>query len=140
MFVIGVTGYCHPTKFNREEAWHLLEKAFNEIANKNKNEDILVLGGLTDIPSVHQAAYYMARQREWNVGGIACEKAKAFKWFPMSTDGDTLAIVGETWGDESKEFVSRCDALIRIGGGKHAHNESEMAKAKGILVIEKEIK
>ena len=134
MFKIGVIGYCYPTKFDFIEAWKLVKKGLNE-ASGTKN-DIIVVGGLTDIPSIHQIAYYQARQRNWNCGGYACEKAKEFKWFPMSKDGDELKIVGKNWGDESETFINNVDILVRIGGGPQSHKEVKIAKAKGIPVLE----
>jgi len=140
-YVIGVAGYCAPTKFDWVEAWNLVSSALDRVAlRKGKDQKIMVLGGLTDISSIHQIAYYVAKQRGWNVGGIACDKAKNYKWLPMSSDGDVLHISGENWGDESVEFINRCDALIRVGGGKQAHNEIDLARVKGIVIEEAEIK
>jgi hypothetical protein len=133
-YVIGIIGYCHPTKFDIVDAWEKVDKLLSEAALNKK--DVLVLGGLTDIPSIHSTGYYIARQKGWKVGGIAPQKAIDFKWFPMNTDGDILKIVGNTWGDESEEFINSIDALVKIGGGKQSTKELEMATKRGIPIFQ----
>lgn len=137
MIRIGVVGFCHPTKFDYVQAWSLVKKGIEEAA-KNRN-DVMIVGGLTDVESIHRIGYYIARQQGWNCGGIACEKAKKFAWFPMSQDGDVLVIEGTNWGDESERFLNSIDVLVRVGGGPQAHNETKIAKERNIPVYEYEL-
>lgn len=136
-FRIGIVGYCQPTKFDYDEAWSLVQKGLNVASSRApKNSDILVLGGFTDIPSIHCIGYQQARQRGWNCGGIACMKAMDYKLWNMSEEGDEANIVGDNWGDESQTFVNKIDILVRVGGGPQSFSEVQMAKEKGIEVLE----
>ena len=133
-YVIGVIGQSSQSSGYEEEVWNKVSTELNRAGN-NKS-DVLVLGGLTDTPSAHRAAYYIARRKGWKVGGIACEKAAKSKWFPMNQDGDIMKITGKHWGDEMEDFLSRVDVLIRIGGGRIAVEDAEKARVKGIPVVE----
>ena len=136
-FRIGVVGFCEPTKFNYDSAWDLVTRGLNIAGSRApKKKNIIVMGGFTDIASIHRIAYQQARQRNWNCGGIACKKAMDFKLWNMSEDGDEASIIGDNWGDESIVFIDKIDILVRIGGGEQSTKEVEMAKEKGIEVIE----
>jgi hypothetical protein len=86
---------------------------------------------LTDI-GVPAIAYRESVKRGWKTIGIACEKANEYKQFSC----DQKIIIGKEWGDESDEFISMIDILVKIGGGKQSTEECKKAKAKGIKVIE----
>lgn len=132
-YVIGVIGQSSVTRAFEEEVWAKVSAELNRVGDK---KDILVLGGLTDVPSAHRAAYMIARRKGWSVGGIACERSSKHKWFPMDQEGDILKITGRHWGDEMEEFVKRCDMLIRVGGNKQVVEYAQMARDRGITVTE----
>lgn len=136
---VGVVGYCYPTKFNLIEAWEILNRTFDKICDKKEVKELHIIGGLTDIPSVHRQAYYIAKQRGWNIGGIAPKCAKEFVWFPMNNWGDTLKITGENWQDESEEFINSIDILVRVGGNEQSRNEAKQAKQAEKSVFEIEL-
>ena len=133
-YVIGVVGQTSKSFSMEEEVWEAVSAELNRIGYGKK--DVMVLGGLTDTPSAHRAAYILARHKGWKIGGIACEKAHGHKWFPMSNDGDVLNIVGKTWGDEVQDFVDRVDILVRVGGGTPASKFVDYANEKGLPVVE----
>lgn len=141
-FVIGVVGYVQEANyFDYDEAWKIVKSALSQAARKAPaGHKIVVVGGLTDTPSVHEIAYRIARQNGWNCGGIACKRAFEYKLLPMSEDGDIMKIVGDEWGDESEAFISALDMLIKVGGGAQSIKEAEMAKKRGIPVLEFELR
>lgn len=134
VYVIGVIGQSSQSSTYEEEVWDKVSTELSRIGHGK--DDVMVLGGLTDTPSAHRAAYMIARRKGWKVGGIACEKAKKVKWFPMNQDGDVLKITGKHWGDEMEEFLSRVDILVRVGGGKQAAEDVAKAYDKNIPVVE----
>jgi len=133
-YVIGVIGQSSQSSAFEEEVWNKVSVELNRLGG-NKT-DVMVMGGLTDTPSAHRAAYHIARMKGWNVGGIACEKASKHKWFPMNQDGDVLKIAGKHWGDEMEEFINSVDVLIRVGGGKQQSEDVEYARSIGKHVVE----
>jgi len=133
-FVIGVIGQSSVSSAYEEEVWDKVSSELNKL--DNRHADVMVLGGLTDTPSAHRAAYMIARRKGWKVGGIACRKADKHKWFPMNQDGDVLKIVGNHWGDEIPELINRVDVLIRVGGNKQMIEYAQMARDRGIEVSE----
>ncbi len=134
MIRVGVVGYSGQ-KFNKIKAWELLKEGFEQIKSDNHQNKLMIISGLTDmgIPSL---AYYIARQNDWNVGGIAPEVALKHKWFPMSNDGDELVISGVDWGDETPKFLDSIDVLLRVGGGVQALYETQLANKRGMKVYE----
>lgn len=135
---VGVIGYSGQ-KFDTIKAWGLLQKGFTQIKSDMNADKLMVISGLTDmgIPSL---SYYIARQNNWNIGGVAPEAAFEYKWFPMSNDGDELVISGIDWGDESPKFLDSVDVLLRIGGGVQSLYETQLANKRGIKVYEYELK
>lgn len=131
---VGVVGYSDK-KFNKVNAWNLLKKGFEQIQSDNNVNKLMVISGLTDL-GIPSLAYYIARQNDWNIGGIAPAVALEYKWFPMSNDGDELLIVGEDWGDETPIFLDRIDILLRVGGGVQALYETQLANKRGMKVYE----
>lgn len=131
---IGVVGYSEQ-KFNEDKAVSLLKKAFDKIEKDVKSdEDIWVISGLTWL-GIPGSAYEEAAKRGWKTMGIACEKAKEHKCYPV----DEEIIIGKEWGDESKTFLDSFEILVRIGGGKQSLKETEETKKKDIPVIEYEL-
>jgi len=126
---IGITGYS-VQEFDEKQARTIITNIFDELERKYGN-NIIVVSGLTAL-GIPLIAYKEAQRRGWKTVGIACKKAYEFEIFPV----DEEIIVGEDWGDESSTFIDNIDMLIRVGGGKQAHKEVEMAKKRGIPVIE----
>ena len=52
---------------------------------------------------------------------------------------DEIYAIGSDWGDESETFINIIDMMYRIGGGPQSLKEVDMAKKKGIPVIEYEL-
>lgn len=154
MFKIGIVGYCPPTKFDQVEAWDLVKtglmRAWSDAITQQRMDsgipdgiplemETMVVGGLSANGCIHETGYWIARQLGWSCGGIASEKVKIYKWWPMSEEGDMLKIFGKKWGDESKTFIEEIDALVRVGGGAQSQREVKLAKNKGIPVYEYEL-
>lgn len=129
---VGVNGY-HPRNQDKVTIWNLVKAGLNQVLADNPGAELLVISGLTD-QGVPQAAYHIARQNGWNCGGIAPKAAERQRWFPMNEDGDILKIVGAKWGDESEAFIQECDVLLRVGAGRQALAEVELAEKAGMKV------
>lgn len=127
---IGVVGYSG-AKFDEKIAKALLAIAFDIVEQNIKSDKYALVSGLTDI-GIPSLAYNMAKKEGWKTVGLTAKEAKEYDCFPV----DEEIIVGEKFGDESKEFIDYLDCLIRIGGGKQSLKETEMAKDKGIPVYE----
>ena len=126
---VGVVGYS-TQKFDVKKAIEIIREVFDDIARKYGN-NITIVSGLTAM-GIPLLAYKEAKRRGWKTVGVTCEKANEYEQFPV----DEKIIVGEEWGDESETFLSMIDVLVRIGGGKQSHKETQMAKERGISVIE----
>lgn len=135
---VGVVGYTNPV-FDKIEAWELLKKGFAQIKSDMKTNKLMVIAGLTDT-GMSSLAYYIARQNNWNIGGIAPEAALEHKWFPMSEDGDILIMSGIDWGDESPMFLDNIDVLLRVGSGPQSLYETQLAHKRGMKVYEYDLK
>lgn len=115
--IVGVLGSIF-NDFDKIEAWYYLQDALDRtVAKFDEGTEFVLMSNLVDA-GLPQLAYYMARQKGWNIGGIAPKAAYNFKWFPMSTDGDMLKISGKNWGDETKDIVDVADILIKISHKK----------------------
>lgn len=130
---IGVVGYS-AQKFNELNAQAFINDAFNLIQNHYENADFVVCSGLTNL-GVPKLAYDNAVGRNWRTVGYAPKCAEEYEWFPV----DRHIIVGENWGDESDAFIDSLDILLKIGGGKQSQRELEMAKEKGLKILEYEV-
>lgn len=130
---IGIVGYS-ATKFDEWKAKNILYKVFDDIISKYGKDAIIVSGGtMYGIPKM---AYFMASNLGLKTIGIICEKGLEDNLFPGLDD---IIVEGKDWGDESKKFIENIDVLYRIGGGPQSIKEVEMAKKKGIPVIEYEL-
>lgn len=126
---VGVVGYS-AQDFNRSKAKQHLQEAFNKIKEEHNGQPTIV-SGLTDL-GIPALAYREASKRGWNTVGIACKKAEEYECYPV-----TERIVRdewEDWGDESEEFLSRIDVMIRVGGGEQTQDEIGKARQKGITI------
>lgn len=131
---IGVVGHS-PVYFNRQEAQKLLESQIVQaVKQAPKDHKISIVSGLTNfgIPAV---AYKVAEEKGYHTVGYACSQAEDFACFPV----DKKHIIGDNWGDESEEFLSNIDVLIRIGGGKQSKEEIKKAKELDLPVYEEEL-
>lgn len=115
---IGVVGYSD-TDFDEEQANQYIRDGLDEISTSHTGTPQLV-SGLTDI-GIPKLAYREAASRGWETVGVACAKAEEY---------DTYLV------DESEEFLSQIDVLLRVGGGGQAVEETGHAKKRGIPVYE----
>jgi len=129
---IGVVGFSQP-EFDKEKALEYIIEAFDDISS-DKDGPYSVVSGLTDL-GVPAIAYKEADKRNWKTVGVACSKANDYDVYPC----DETIIEGKDWGDESDKFLSMIDILVRVGGGKQSKKEVEMAKSRGIKVLEYEL-
>src|SRR5690606_8584996 len=121
----GFVGYSS-TKFDEKEAKDIIDKIFLSLTNN----DIIVSGGTAvGIPLL---IYKKAKSMNMKTIGIMCKKGYDYEVFPV----DEMIVVGEDWGDESKEFLGSIEILYRIGGGKQSLEETKEAKRMGIEVHE----
>lgn len=138
-FNVGLVGYSE-TKFDEEKAYEIIEQQLNDINNGlllsppfKKKEPVLV-SGLTNL-GIPKIGYEIASKLGWKTIGISAEDALNYDLF----DVDEQIIVGKEFGDESEEFISMLDCLIRVGGGPQSMRETGMAKEKMIPVYEFEL-
>jgi hypothetical protein len=111
---IGVVGYTG-MEFDKERASHLLNDGFDTILSNHPVDNVNLISGLTSrgVPGI---AYRIAVERGWQTFGVACAKETKYECFPVAN----RIIVGNTWGDENEKFLSMCDVVLRVGGGKRA--------------------
>jgi len=125
-FKVGIVGFSDSV-FNKKKAKEIVENAFDEIAEKKSDYDIVIVSGLTNM-GIPALAYQEAKKRNWKTVGISAEEAKEYDLFPC----DTVLYKGEKFGDESDYFLNYIDLLIKIGGGKQSIAEFKKAKKMGI--------
>ena len=130
---IGVVGYS-AQKFDIATANSLLYSAFDYISMHYPNRPIEIVSGLT-LYGIPKLAYEAAFVLGYSTRGIAPECAVTMPCW----DCDEVTIVGKTWGDESETFLNSIDILLRIGGGKQSHEETNIAKSMGIVTMELEL-
>lgn len=123
---IGVVGYSG-TPFDEKEAKRLLVKGLDAILADNPGvTSVNLISGLTDL-GIPAIAYRIAKQRGWRTVGVACAKAVKYACFAV----DESHTIGANWGDESEEFLKRCDVILRVGGGTQSLDEVARFKKKG---------
>jgi len=127
---VGVVGYS-AKKFDKVKAMGDIKEAYDKIEKKFPGREIEIVSVLIDL-GIPALAYREALKRGWRTVGIACSLAKDYDCFPV----DDKIIIGEEWGDESAKFLDSIDALIRIGGGGQAINETNETKRRNKYVIE----
>lgn len=124
--MLGVVGYCPPTRFDEGEARRMVVDAYDRVRKAYPDRAIAVVSGLTNV-GVLKIAYEEATKRGWKTVGVACERAMEHPLFPV----DARIVVGANWGDESATFVGILDAIVRIGQGKQSLRETEEVKRNG---------
>ena len=127
--IIGVIGYSDD-KCKTDYARKLVKEAIVETMTAlgwkpdlplNKTPfTFSICSGLTNL-GIPALAYEFAKKYEFQTIGVACAKATEYECYPV----DKEVIVGTEWGDESEEFLSQIDALVRIGGGPQSEREAE---------------
>lgn len=131
---IGVVGYSS-AYFDRAEAQKKFETLLSQQVKKAPSgSKIAIVSGLTNV-GIPAIAYQVAEEKGYYTVGYACKKAEDFALYPV----DDKNIIGSDWGDESDEFLSNIDSLIRIGGGKQSEEETKKAKELGLPVAEKDL-
>ena len=127
---VGVVGYSGQ-KFEEKIATAMLENAFARLDYEYDPEHIEIVSGLTAL-GVPKLSYEVATKLGYLTRGVACKLANDYPCF----DCDVVEIIGENWGDESEHFLSTIDVLVRIGGGKQTMAETNIAKERGIAIME----
>ena len=127
-FKIGVVGYSDQ-KFDLEKATELLRDGIDKLSDGK--DDVVIVSGLTDI-GIPALAYRIAVQNGFKTEG---SQADDYDHFPV----DAKIIVGDEWGDESETFLSRIDAILRVGGGDQSHAEVKTFKETSDNVVEYEL-
>lgn len=130
----GVIGYS-TQKFDRVEAKEMIVSAFDKLEKQYKNHNMYCVSGWSDL-GIPGLAYEEASRRGWKTVGIAPEKVKDYKLYPVNIQ----ICVGSEWGDESNVFLDNINVLIKIGGGKQLNKEKNKAKQKGIEILEYDLK
>ncbi|MBB3123283.1 hypothetical protein FHS04_000780 [Mesoflavibacter sabulilitoris] len=129
--LIGVVGYCPPTKFDIHLANKMINEAYDIIEKKFPETPKMVVSGLTNV-GVLKIAYEQAILRKWSTKGVACSLANNYPLFPV----DEQIIIGDNWGDESEEFLLNLDCMIRIGMGDQSIRECNIIREKGLPTFE----
>lgn len=131
---VGVVGFSEPY-FDENKASLLLEDILDDILddyiNNGEYDNITIVSGLADM-GITSIAYQIANDRGYSTIGVAPEEVKDYEQY----DVDEVFYVGEEFGDESEEFVSMIDIIVRIGSSEKSLNEIELAEEKDISVIE----
>jgi hypothetical protein len=129
-FKVGVVGYSQQL-FDRQIATWCLIEAFAEIEIifaqiSFPGQQIEVVSGLTNL-GIPGLAYELVSQRKYLTTGFACKTALSMQdiWYPVN---HKIVLIGNSWGDESEEFVKYINtgALIRVGGGKQSLAEVKL--------------
>ncbi len=127
---IGIVGYSSH-HIDQEIARTLLQQAIQELiqvhARSATPADICIISGLTNI-GIPKVAYQIADQQGYRTVGISAQRALTVKCAVYAVDEQI--IVGLDFGDESDQFITAIDYLVRIGGGKQSRNEVELFKNK----------
>lgn len=134
---VGVVGFS-AQKFDKGIASKLISVMFDSIEKQYPDEkEFVCVSGLTDL-GIPALAYREADKRntpfhtqKWKTVGIACNKAQEYDCYKVHE----AIIVGQEWGDESKDFIDYIDILLRIGGGNQSKKEEQMARDKKIPVL-----
>lgn len=127
---VGVIGFS-AQPFNHSKCRAFLTKTLLDIRSYfDANKTILeVVSRYTDL-GVPSIAYRIASKmpRTMTVGFTAREAIQGgkYKLYPV----DKKIIVGNKFGDESRQFVRYIDLLIKYGGGKQSELELSLFSAR----------
>lgn len=127
-YKVGIVGYSSD-EFDAVQAINLVRKTLDSFNVDGAN--IELVSGLTAM-GIPLIAYHIASRYNYKLTGIACKKAFEYEL----VDVDEIIIVGNDWGDESQAFINYIDILIRIGGNNQSKHEVDLARQKGIQIIE----
>jgi len=127
---IGFIGYS-AGKFDKQIAQRIINEIFQEISDKYKNEEIVVVSGATYV-GIPALVYDTASDYKYKTVGVMCKEGYECDLYFC----DEIYAVGENWGDESETFIDMIDVLYRIGGGKQSFHEVIMARNNHIPVHE----
>ena len=89
---IGVVGYSG-TPFDRKEGRALLIALLDRVVGLHPADEYVLVSGLTDM-GIPALAYREAAERGWKTVGIACERAKRHRCYPV----DQRILRGKKWG------------------------------------------
>tara|TARA_B100000508_G_C11447650_1_gene272288 strand:+ start:1071 stop:1499 length:429 start_codon:yes stop_codon:yes gene_type:complete len=128
---VGLAGYCPPSKFDEDEAGHMITDAFNYIESQFPDHFVYLVSGWTNV-GIPALGYAEATKRGWSTVGVASNKAFDFELFPVNH----AYAVGKNWGDESERFLSEIECMIRIGGGEQSMRETAIVRERGQLTLE----
>lgn len=125
---IGVVGYSG-RRFDEAVARETLRRLLAEQIENRELEvkAVEVVSGLTNL-GIPKIAYELAVEMGMKTVGISASRALTASSgvFPV----DKQIIVGRHYGDESQEFISYIDVLLRIGGGEQSSKEVEMFRER----------
>lgn len=125
---IGVVGYSGK-RFNKRVARAKLRRLLAEQVETRELDvkAVEVVSGLTNL-GIPKIAYEVAVEMGMKTVGISASRALSSSsgLFPV----DKQIIVGQHYGDESKEFIGYIDVLIRVGGGEQSAKEVTMFRER----------
>jgi hypothetical protein len=130
---VGVVGYSDESEFEIDSAREILEKIIDQIEEEFIHtglfSDLVIVSGLTNM-GIPKLAYEIAQDRGYKTIGIAPNEAEDHDLFPV----DEIIWSGESFGDESREFIDFIDLLVKVGGGDQSEKEVEMAEQDDVPV------
>lgn len=130
---IGIVGFSDESKYKKSDGEKAVLASFNNIAELFPDREIHIVSGLSNV-GIPKLAYIEAVKRGWRTVGIAPREVEPCDSFPV----DDVIIVGSKFGDESQTFIDYIAILVKIGGGKQSQKELQMAKDRGLLVMDME--
>lgn len=135
--IVLVSGWCPPTKVDEKKARSYLYETLRDVMKRFPAREYTLVSGLKDV-GVMQYAYRYAAYLGWHLVGVACEKVKSFRHYPVQEKH----IVGKNWGDESAFFTDYAlqsgypFVMINVAGGRQATRETAMIRDAGGTVFE----
>ena len=123
---IGVVGFSR-NQFDKKAAILQLRNHLEYFIEKYPDHEISVVSGYTNM-GVPRLAYQIADDLGLHTVGFSAKQALRVRSgvYPVKEE----IIIGERFGDESKEFIEYIDMLLRVGGGPQSRKEVEMFKAR----------
>ncbi|TCI95068.1 hypothetical protein [Tenacibaculum sp. M341] len=125
----GVVGFSK-NKFDKKTAYKLLDNLFKELKEKHTDAIIEVVSGYTN-SGIPKIAYELADKYGFITVGFSAKQALKVVsgTYPVSK----VILKGEKFGEESAEFISYIDHLIRIGGGPQSRKETKLFTDKILI-------
>lgn len=143
---VGLAGYSKQ-RFDELLAVSIVSNALRMVENIYfwKVSEFHLVSGLTTL-GIPGIGYNLVHERtdRWVKVGVASAKVNDPKYddIRLELDEPYKFIVqppaGQepAWGDESETFIKMIDVLIVVGGGAQSKREAEMARQRGITVLE----